>query len=149
MLFAFIIFTPALITGPAHITEKLIFQEETIEGSLLCFLFLLSIMILSLYKGEVYKHKEQTKKANSDKIAIKDRLDSADQYIGMLNVQVAEIKAIFNSISKYPETKAELKETYSFFGKRILGIVNSNWVLIRIINCNSKGNIGEHFETRQ
>lgn len=149
ILFAFIIFTPALINGPAHLTEKLILQEETIEGALLGILFLLSILLLNLYKNEVFKHKELVIKTNFDKIAITDRLHSADQYIGMLNVQIAEIKAIFNSIGKYPETKAELKETYCFFGKRILGIVNSNWVLIRIINCNSQRTIGEHFETRQ
>lgn len=148
MLFAFIVFTPSLINGPARITEKLVFREDTIEGSLLCVLFLLSILILNLYKGEVYKHKEQIKKANKDKMAIADRLHSSDQYIGMLNVQINEIKSIFNSISKYPETKAELKETYRFFGKRILGIVNSNWVLIRIINCDSQRTIGEHFEIR-
>jgi hypothetical protein len=149
MLFAIIVFTPSLINGPAHITEKLVIKEETIEGSLLCVLFIVSILILNLYNGEVFKQKEQTKKADQDKMAIADRLHTSDQYIGMLNVQITEIKSIFNSIGKYPETKAELRETYRFFGKRILGIVNSNWVLIRIIDSNSQRTIGEHFETRQ
>jgi len=149
MLFAFIVFTPVLINGPAHITEKLVIREETIEGSMLCVLFLLSILILSLYKSEVYRNEEQIRKANEDKMAITDRLHAYDQYFGKLNVEIREIDTIFNSISKYPETKAELKETYRFFGKRILGIVNSNWVLIRIINSNSQRTKGEHFETRQ
>ena len=149
ILFASIVFTPALINGPAHITEKLIIEEETVEGSLLGILFLLSILILNLYKNEVYKHKELIEKTNNDKKKVVDRLNDSDQYIGLLNVQILEIKSIFNSINKYPETKAELKNAYSFFGKRVLGIVHSNWVLIRIINSNTLRTIGEHFETRQ
>lgn len=148
MLYAVIVFTPTLITGPAHITNSLIIKEETIEGTLLAILFLLSILILNLYKHEVFKHKNLVEKTEKDKMVITDRLLESDQYIGMLNVQITEIKSIFNSISKYPETKAELKEIYRFFGKRILGIVNSNWVLIRIINSNSQRIIGEHFEIR-
>jgi len=148
LLYAVIVFTPALITGPAHITNNLIFKEETIEGLLLAILFLLSFLILNLYKYEVFKHKKVIEKAKKDKMIVDDRLLESDQYIGMLNVQISEIKSIFNSISKYPETKAELKDTYRFFGKRILGIVNSNWVLIRIINSNTQRTIGEHFEIR-
>jgi hypothetical protein len=148
MLYAVIVFTPAIITGPAHITNNLIFKEETIEGTLLALLFLLSILILNLYKQEVFKHKKLVEKTKKDKMVVTGRLLESDQYIGMLNVQISEIKSIFNSISKYPETKAELKETYRYFGKRILGIVNSNWVLIRIINSNSQRTITEHFEIR-
>jgi len=149
LLFCTIIYTPTLISGPARITEKLIVEEETIEGSLLGILFLLSIVILNLYKREVFKHKELIDKTNKVKDEVINRLKVSDQYIGALNVQMTEIKSIFNSISKYPETKAELKETYRFFGKRVLGIVNANWVLIRIINCTTHRTIGEHFETRQ
>jgi len=149
ILFCFIIYTPTLINGPTRITEKLILQEETIEGSLLGILFLLSILILNLYKREVFKHKELAELTNKAKIEVVNKLRTSDQYIGRLNVQITEIKSIFNSISKYPDTKAELKETYRFFGKRILGIVNSNWVLIRIINSNTQRTISEHFEIRQ
>ena len=148
-LFCMIIYTPTLISGPAHITEKLIIEEETIEGTLLGILFLLSIVIISLYKREVYKHKELIEQTNKAKNEVVHKLNTSDQYIGRLNVQITEIKSIFNSISKYPETKADLKDTYCFFGKRILGIVNANWVLIRIINSANQRTIGEHFETRQ
>ena len=36
----------------------------------------------------------------------------------------------------------------TYFGQRILGIVSSNWVLIRIINCSTQRTISEHFEAR-
>jgi hypothetical protein len=60
-----------------------------------------------------------------------------------------EIKSIFNSIDKYPETKEGLKKAFTFFGSRVIGIVNTNWVLFRIIDNNNQRTICEHFSTRQ
>jgi hypothetical protein len=37
----------------------------------------------------------------------------------------------------------------SFFGERILGIVNSDWNLIRLINRNTQKTISEHFQTKE
>jgi hypothetical protein len=132
-----------------HITEKLIIEEETIEGSLLGILFVLSILILNLYKHEVNKHKELINKINIDKKKVEKRLIDSDQYIGMINVQIQEIKSIFNNINKYPESKDDLKKTFRFFGERVLGIVNANWVLFRIINNTNHRTLSEQFETRQ
>lgn len=149
ILFAFIIYTPTLITGSASITKKLIIEEETIEGILLGILFLLSIFIFNLYKRDVNRHQELIKKINNDKKRVEERLINADQYIGRINVQLQEINSIFSNISKYPETKNDLKNTFRFFGNRILSIVNSNWVLFRIINSITQRTIIELIETRQ
>ncbi|MFA5045318.1 MAG: hypothetical protein WC542_05260 [Paludibacter sp.] len=148
ILFAVIIYIPTLIKGPLHITEKFIIEEETLEGSLVAILFILSILIFNLYKREVSLHKELINKINKDKKYVENRLQESDHYIGILNVQIQEINSIFNSISEYPATKADLKKTYVFFAERILGIVNSDWVLIRIINSNTQRTISEHFEQR-
>ena len=149
ILFAFIIYTPTLINGPLHLTEKLMIEEETIEGSLLGIMFILGVLLLNLYKREVYKHKELIKKIHNDKKKVEERLIDADQYIGMVNAQIQEINSIFKSVDKYPETKTELKNTFRFFGERVLGIVNINWVLFRIIDCNTRRTVIERFETRQ
>ncbi len=66
----------------------------------------------------------------------------------MINVQLDQIKTIFNGIDKYPQTKGDLKKTFSFFSKRALGIVNTDWVLFRIINSLSQKTIIEHFASR-
>jgi hypothetical protein len=126
-----------------------ILEEETIEGGLLAVLFFLSILIINLYKREVYRHKELIQEINNDKKKVEERLIDADQYIGMINAQIQEINSVFNNIDKYPETKAELKNTFRFFGARILGSVNIDWVLFRIINSNTQRTIMERFETRQ
>lgn len=149
ILFSFIIYTPTFIGGPVSMTEKLIFKEETIEGSLLGVLFILSIIILNIYKREVYNHRELIKKSIDDKKKVEDRLLVSDQYIGAVNVQIQKVESIFNSIDRYPQTKADFKKTMSFFGDCLLGILNSNWALIRIINSNTQKTIIEHFQTKE
>jgi len=148
ILFLFIIYTPAFIEGPVHITKKLILEEETIEGILIGILFILSVVILNFYKQEVDRKKEQILSIGNDKKKVEERLLASDQYIGMVNVQIQDIKLIFNNVENYPKTKTELKNTYALFGKRILGITNSNWVLIRIIESSTQRTISEHFESK-
>jgi len=149
VLFSAIIYIPTLISGPVHLTEKLMFEEETIQGSLLGILFLISILILNLYKHEVNKHKELIKKINEDKIKVEGKLTDSYRYIGLINVQIQEIKSIFNAIDKYPETKEDFKKTYHFLAGRVHGIVKTDWVLFRIISCSTLRTLSEHFETRQ
>lgn len=148
VLFSAIIYIPTLISGPLHITKKLIIEEETFEGSLLGVLFLISILIVNLYKHEVSKHKELIKKINEDKLKVEARLTDSYHYIGILNVQIQEIKSIFTNVDKYPETKEDLKKTYIFLGRRVHGIVSTDWVLFRIIDHTTQRTISEHFETR-
>ncbi len=149
IIFSFVIYTPTLIKGPAQLTAKMILKEETIEGFLLCILFIMSILILNLYKHEINKHKELINKISTEKMKVENRLFDSEQYIGITNVQIQEIKYIFNSIDKFPETKDDLKKAFNFFGERVIGIVNSNWVLFRIIDSNTQRTICEHFVTRQ
>jgi hypothetical protein len=59
--FGLIVYTPKLVSSPVHLTEKLIIEEEIIEGSLLGILFLLNILILNLYKKEDQRQKMMKK----------------------------------------------------------------------------------------
>jgi hypothetical protein len=127
----------------------MIFEEEIIEGSLLGILFFLNIIIFNLYKNEAARQKELIKKISTDRKTAEERLDDSFKYIGQINVQIQEIKSIFNSANKFPETKNDFKKTLLFFSERVLGIVNTNWVLFRIINCTTQKTISEQFETRQ
>jgi hypothetical protein len=143
------IYTPTLIKGPVSLTSKLILEEETFEGVLICILFIISILIFNLYKREVNKHKELVNKITDEKKKVEGRLNDSEQYIAIMNVQIQEIKSIFNTIDKYPETKEGLKKAFNFFGDRVIGIVNSEWVLFRIIDSNTQRTICEHFGTRK
>ena len=149
ILFAFIIYTPTLIKGPVNLTSKLILEEETFEGVLICILFIISILILNLYNREATRHKELINKISNEKKKVEDRLTDSEQYIAIMNVQIQEIKSIFNTIDKYPETKEGLKKALIFFGSRVIGIVNSEWVMFRIIDSKTQRTIFEHFGTRE
>jgi uncharacterized membrane protein (DUF485 family) len=92
LLFSLIIYTPTLIRGPVHLTKKLILEEDTIEGILLGILFIVSVLILSLYKVEVSKHKKLINEIKVDKKKVEERLHVSDQYIGKVNVQLQEIR---------------------------------------------------------
>ena len=148
LLFLFIVYVPTLISGPVRITDKFIIEEEIIEGSLLGILLLLNIVMLNLYRKEADKQKEIIAKINKDKIETSERLVDSSRYIGQLNVQIQEIKTMFKNNIRFPETKNDFKKSFMFLSERVLGIVNANWVLFRIINCNTWKTISEQFETR-
>lgn len=149
ILFSLIIFTPSLINGPARLTSKFLIEEEIIEGTLLFLLFLTSIFILNLYKNEVARHKELIKKIDDDKKIVEDKFNESFNYIGKVNVQIQEIKSLFNESNRFPETKNDFKKSFRILSARVLGIVNTNWVLFRIINISKQKTLGECFETRK
>lgn len=148
LLFSVIILTPVVIRGPLHLTEKLIIDEEIFEGALLCILIVLSVVIYNLYKHEVYKQKELIDKINNEKKSAQEKLDDSFKYIGQINVQLQQIKLIFNSNDKLPETRNDFKRALYFFGERVFGITDANWVLFRIIDGKTQKTINEQFETR-
>ena len=149
LLSSVIIVTPILITGSIYITEKIIIDEEIAEVILLAILFSLSILILKLYKQEAAKQEEFIRKIKNDKKTTDERLYDSLSYIGKVNVQIEEIKTIFNTTNTYPETKNDFKKTLRFLCERVLGIVNTKWTLLRIINSNTQRTLCECFETRQ
>lgn len=148
LLFCLIIYIPHAISNPLHITEKVIIEEEFVESFLLIVLFLLNIFILGLYKREVERQKEMIIKINNDKKSTDEKLNDSFRYIGKVNVQIQQIKSIFNSSDRFPRTKSDFKKTLLFFSERVFGIVNSNWVLFRIIDSTSRKTISEQFATR-
>lgn len=149
MLFGLIVYTPHLISGPVHITKKLILEEEIIEGSLAGILFLLNILILRLYRKEDAKQKMLIRKINEDRKSTEQKLHDSFRYIGQVNVQLQQIKSIFDNHDNFPETKNDFRRTLLYFGQRLFGIVDANWILFRIIDCNTERTIHEQFEVRQ
>jgi len=148
LLFSLIVLTPKLINDSLYLSENLIIEEELVEGALLFILFFLGVLIINLYKQEGSRQKELMEKIKNEKKTTEDRLTDSFKYIGMLNVQIQEIKSIFNNTNKYPETKNDFKKIYRFYCDRVFGIVNSDWILFRIINSSTQKTINEHFETR-
>jgi len=148
ILFALIIFHTRLVTAPISINEDLVISEEILESSLVLILFFLSIGIVLLFQRSIRTQAELIQKINYDKKTAEEKMNDSFRYIGEINIQIQEIKSIFNKINKYPETKNDFKKTLRFFSERILGMVNAEWVLFRIIDGDTQKTISEHFEAR-
>ena len=149
ILSSVMIFTPIIITGSVHITKKFIIDEDVMEVILLSVLFALSLLIFKLYRKEASKQAELIDNIKTDKKKADEKLFDSMDYIGKVNVQIEEIKSIFETTNAYPETMNEFKRTVRFLSDRVLGIVNTNWVLFRIVNSDTHRTIYECFETRQ
>jgi hypothetical protein len=149
VLSSVIIFTPILITGSVTITKTIIIDEEIAEVILLAMLFSLSILIFKLYKQEAFRQEEFIKKMKNEKKSTEEKLYDSLSYIGKVNVQIEEIKTIFNTANTYPETKNDFRKAFRFLSDRVLGIVNTDWALLRIIDSGTQRTLSECFETRQ
>jgi len=130
------------------LTDQLIIEEEYAEGVLLSILLILSLLLSYLYKHELDHRKNliQVMK-NENKTALKNLVDSF-KYIGIVNIQLREMKTIFNTDYLNQETKIDIKKAIIFFSERVLNIVSADWVLFRIIDINTQDTITERFQSR-
>jgi ABC-type Mn2+/Zn2+ transport system permease subunit len=67
ILSSVMIFTPILITGSVHITNKFIIDEDVMEVILLSILFALNFLTFKLYKQEASKQDELISTIKNDK----------------------------------------------------------------------------------
>ena len=148
LLFSIVFIIPLLINDNVALTDALIIDEEIAEGILLSVLLLLSLVLSYLYRKEYAKQQRLIKTIEFENLSAIDKLDSAFKYIGKINVQIQEIRSIFNHNRLYPETKSDFKKSLMFFSERVLGIVNADWVLFRIIDNASQQTVSEHFKSR-
>jgi len=143
------ILTPILLTRSVHIRRIFIIDEDVTEAILLSFLFTLSLLMSKLYKNEASKQIELINNIKKDKEKADEKLFDSLDYIGKVNVQIEEIKSIFDTSNAYPETRNDFKRTVRSLAEHVLGIVNTNWVLLRIIGNGTQRTIYECFATRE
>jgi hypothetical protein len=149
ILSSVMICTPIIITGSVHITKTFIIDEDVMEVILLSILFALSLLIFKLSRQEAHKQDELINKFKNDKKTADEKLFDSLEYIGKVNVQIEEIKSIFNTTNAYPETRNDFKKSIRFLSGRVLGIVNTNWALFRIISSDTHRTMYECFEARE
>jgi len=142
------IFTPIILTRSVHIRRMFIIDEDVLEVCLLGFLFALTLLIFRLYQQEASKQEELINNIKEDKRKADEKLLDSLDYIGKVNVQIEEIKSIYDASNTYPSTKSDFKRIARLLGERILGIVNTKWMLLRIISSGTYRTIYECFETR-
>ena len=116
-------------------------SEESSETVFISFQFLLIVAFLTFYNKEIDKYKKQ-------QAELEDRLRETFKYIGSINLQLEEMKKVFSSVNKYPENKKDIQALFVHSAERILGIINADWVLLRMIDKQTKNTLHEYFISR-
>lgn len=119
-------------------------EEENLEVILTISLLGLGYLIYVLYEREARKKQSEMIKCNYQKTGLEKKLDEAFKYIGQINVQISEIRSIFSDVKKYPENKKDLKYSMEFMANKILGIINADWVVLRIIALDNLTSLTEY-----
>ena len=141
LLFIVVVATPLFIRGHVSLTKKIILEEDVLEALLIAILLSLAYTVHRAYRREL----ENLKKSNTG--LIKSHTE-AFKYIGKVNIQLQELRAIFSEFQRYPETKSEFQRILSSAARNVQGIVRADWILIRIINQNNFRTLTEHWESR-
>jgi len=149
LLLSTVVFATVFIAHHFLLVKKYVIQEDAVEAVLISFLLLIAYLLSNLYKKELKKFLQQTRKLSSDNCDLSNKLTDAFKYIGGVNVQIQEIRSILCGPRRYPATENEFRKDVTFFARKLLGIVNADWVVIRIIGQTSLRTIKEHLESRQ
>lgn len=144
LLFIVVISIPYLIKNTQWPAKSLLVEDEIAAGLLVGFLFILGFFISTLYRKELERRSKEIDLLTTRKNVLEDRLADAFSYIGEVNIQLLEIKSIFTSMEKYPENNKDFKYVMRFFALKALGIVNVDWVVIRVIDPTSLRTLGEY-----
>lgn len=131
----FIIITPFLKF------KFLNFSEEFSEVGLVSFLFILIALLFRLYVKERDNYKQQQEN-------LEERLRDTFKYIGSINLQLEEMKKVFSVVNKYPESKKDVHTLFAHTAERVLGIINVDWVLLRIVDINTGATLHEYYASR-
>ena len=149
LLFSTVAFATVFITHHFLLVKKYVIQEDAVEAVLITILLLIAYLLSKVYKKELKKYLQETRKLSRDKSDLSNKLTDAFKYIGGVNVQIQEIRSIFCGLRRYPATENEFRKDVALFARKALGIVNADWVLIRIIGQTNLRTIKEHLEPRR
>jgi hypothetical protein len=149
LLLSAVIFTPIFIRHHFLLFKKYVIQEDAVEALFIIILLLIADLLSNIYKKELKKYQQETGRLAQDKSELSSKLTDAFKYIGGVNVQIKEIRSIFCGLGRYPATENAFKADLALFALKLLGIVNADWVMIRIICRDNLRTLKEHFQFRK
>lgn len=116
-------------------------SEELSEALLTIFLLFLIALLFRFYNREMDNYKQRQED-------MEERLRDTFKYIGSINLQLEEMKRVFSSFTKYPESKKDIQALFTHTAERVLGIINADWVLLRMIDIKTGFTLHEYFISR-
>jgi hypothetical protein len=149
LLLLAVVFTPVFIRSHLLLFKKYLIEEDAVEAVFIIILLLISYILSNIYKKELKKFRHQTHRLIRDNCDLSSKLNDAFKYIGGVNVQIQQIRSTFCGLRRYPVTEKQYKKDLALFARKALGIVNADWVMIRIICQNNLRTMKEHLESRK
>jgi hypothetical protein len=148
-LLSAVVFTPVFIRYHFLLFKKYVIQEDAVEAVLIIILLLIAYLLSNIYKKKLEQYRKTTRRLFQNNSDLSCRLTDAFKYIGGVNVQIQEIRSIFCGRRSYPATETAFKKDLALFARKMLGIVNADWVMIRIICQTNLRTMKEHVESRK
>ncbi len=133
------------VLTPFLVTYIDILKKEYEEMILLILFLIFGYLTIHLYKKEVKKYEDYINSLGTVQVNMEEKLNNAFKYIGTINLQLNEIQSIFAKNDKYPETKEELRKIEYYLAEKILWIVQSEWIFLRIIDTKNIRTLSEVF----
>jgi len=149
LLFLLIAATPLLVPRGTALLRRFVFEEDAIETAMILLLFAVAYLSSRAYRSAVAGYKKRLRRLAADRSVLADRLSDAFRYIGTVNVQLQEIRSVFSGLKRLPENRRQFKDLMSMFCSKILGMMNVDWVTVRIIDRRILRTIVEHREVRK
>jgi len=84
---------------------------------------------------------QQTKKSKKYQGDLEERLLDSFKYIGTVNLQLEELRKNLFNFKKYPSSRKEFSKLMTNLAEKILSIVNTDWVIIKIIDIKTEKTI--------
>lgn len=98
-------------------------------------LFTILLLVFAYFLSLLYLR--EFKRLRKYQVNLEERLQETFKYIGSVNLQIEEMRHSFSNFKKYPENKKDIKTVFSYFSEKILGMVNADWVILRVIDTNN------------
>lgn len=149
LLLSAVVLTPVLVRRHLLLFKEYLIEEDTLEVILIIILLFIAFVLSNIYKKELKIIREQTRRLIRDNCNLSGTLTDAFKYIGSINVQIQEIRSIFCGLRKYPTTENAFKKELALATRKVLEIVNADWVMIRIIYQTNLRTMKEHLESRK
>jgi len=148
VLFLLIVMTPYVITESLSVGENLLITQQVVQSAVICFMLIFGYVISLLYRREINRQKKEVETLKNNTITLEERLEDAFKYIGTVNVQMQQIRSAFEGLKEYKDSHTDFQSIMIFVSKKILGLIQSDWVLIRVLKPDSMQTLGECVETR-
>lgn len=141
LLLLLIIANPLLINQDIRVIGNLNLEHEILQVGIVAVLVLAGYFVFQGYEDRIKAQEQELQKMSKE-------MADAYKYIGAVNVQMEQIKSISSALSKIPESRTDFKKVLDFFGEKTLGIVNTDWVLLRIIDADTLNTLKEQIIER-